>query len=309
MEEAAALAAEYIASLDNLPTEIQFLLAEIKHKETRSQELQQDIQRETAKYIRHSLRSGAAPGSSKDGQMPQKIEEDYAEVDRLADEKLRLAQRMVALIARARARLDHDLSKVLILQGDLDPSQQNTFVMTGRNPVQQINESLRHAMTLADVPPAAPVAPTPAPPMKRKRAAAVAQAASIKLPSPAPVSLQLPVQRSRTSSHRPSPARGRRAVSSVGPDEDAEGEDDVEDAGDDGEDNEDKSLYCFCQKMSYGEMVACDNPKCPYSWFHLPCVNLKPPLPDVWYCSECTANGHAGNYGIGGTERSRKRKR
>ena len=99
--------------------------------------------------------------------MPQKIEEDYAEVDRLADEKLRLAQRMVALIARARARLDHDLSKVLILQGDLDPSQQNTFVMTGRNPVQQINESLRHAMTLADVPPAAPVAPTPAPPMKR----------------------------------------------------------------------------------------------------------------------------------------------
>ena len=82
----------------------------------------------------------------------------------------------------------------------------------------------------------------------------MAQAASIKLPSPAPVSLQLPVQRSRTSSHRPSPARGRRAVSSVGPDEDAEGEDDVEDAGDDGEDNEDKSLYCFCQKMSYGEV-------------------------------------------------------
>jgi chromatin modification-related protein YNG2 len=35
----------------------------------------------------------------------------------------------------------------------------------------------------------------------------------------------------------------------------AEGEDDVEEGnGDDDEDNEDKTLYCFCQKMSYGEV-------------------------------------------------------
>lgn len=40
-----------------------------------------------------------------------------------------------------------------------------------------------------------------------------------------------------------------------GPDEDAEGEDDTEEGnGDDDEDNEDKRLYCFCQKMSYGEV-------------------------------------------------------
>ena len=57
-------------------------------------------------------------------------------------------------------------------------------------------------------------------------------------------------------SHRASPARGRQAQPEPpGPDEDAEGDDDVEEGnGDEDEDNEDKTLYCFCQKMSYGEV-------------------------------------------------------
>jgi hypothetical protein len=59
-------------------------------------------------------------------------------------------------------------------------------------------------------------------------------------------------------SHRASPARGRQAPPEPpGPDEDAEGDDDVEEGnGDEDEDNEDKTLYCFCQKMSYGEVRA-----------------------------------------------------
>jgi hypothetical protein len=50
--------------------------------------------------------------------------------------------------------------------------------------------------------------------------------------------------------------RGRQIQQEIpGPDEDAEGEDDVEEGnGDEDEDNEDKTLYCFCQKMSYGEV-------------------------------------------------------
>lgn len=45
--------------------------------------------------------------------------------------------------------------------------------------------------------------------------------------------------------------------------EDAEGE---EVDGEEGDDGEDKELYCFCQKLSYGEMIACDNAGCPYQW-------------------------------------------
>lgn len=72
---------------------------------------------------------------------------------------------MVELITRARARLDHDLGRVLVLQGespDLVSSGLGyghhghgigsglgggggSFSLGGRNPVGQINESLRNA--------------------------------------------------------------------------------------------------------------------------------------------------------------------
>lgn len=50
---------------------------------------------------------------------------------------------------------------------------------------------------------------------------------------------------------------------------------------------DDDELYCFCQQVSYGAMVACDNPNCKYEWFHYDCVGLKEPPVGVWYCPEC----------------------
>ena len=46
--------------------------------------------------------------------------------------------------------------------------------------------------------------------------------------------------------------------------------------------------YCYCQGGEYGEMVACDNTKCSYQWFHLDCLKLKnPPKGKTWYCPDC----------------------
>ena len=50
---------------------------------------------------------------------------------------------------------------------------------------------------------------------------------------------------------------------------------------------DDKQLYCFCQSVSYGEMVACDGPHCKYEWFHYSCVNLTEPPKGQWYCPDC----------------------
>ncbi|XP_021608635.1 PHD finger protein ING1 isoform X2 [Manihot esculenta] len=47
--------------------------------------------------------------------------------------------------------------------------------------------------------------------------------------------------------------------------------------------------YCFCQQVSYGEMVACDNPHCTIEWFHFGCVGLKEQPKGKWYCSDCAA--------------------
>ncbi|THG01321.1 hypothetical protein TEA_002813 [Camellia sinensis var. sinensis] len=45
--------------------------------------------------------------------------------------------------------------------------------------------------------------------------------------------------------------------------------------------------YCFCNQVSYGEMVGCDNPDCKIEWFHYGCVGLKEQPKGKWYCSEC----------------------
>lgn len=49
----------------------------------------------------------------------------------------------------------------------------------------------------------------------------------------------------------------------------------------------DTNLYCFCQRMSFGEMVGCDNPKCKYQWFHFECLGITSAPKGKWYCPEC----------------------
>ncbi|XP_026387842.1 PHD finger protein ING1-like isoform X3 [Papaver somniferum] len=45
--------------------------------------------------------------------------------------------------------------------------------------------------------------------------------------------------------------------------------------------------YCFCNQVSFGEMVACDNPDCKIEWFHFGCVGLREHPRGKWYCSDC----------------------
>ncbi|KAM5553463.1 PHD finger protein ING1 [Rosa sericea] len=47
--------------------------------------------------------------------------------------------------------------------------------------------------------------------------------------------------------------------------------------------------YCLCNQVSYGDMVACDNPNCKIEWFHFGCVGLKDQPKGKWYCQDCSA--------------------
>jgi len=57
----------------------------------------------------------------------------------------------------------------------------------------------------------------------------------------------------------------------------------------------DEPRYCYCNEVSYGNMVACDNDDCPREWFHLACVNLdKAPVGRTkWFCSDECKEHHA----------------
>jgi len=57
--------------------------------------------------------------------------------------------------------------------------------------------------------------------------------------------------------------------------------------GMDVDEESDDTKYCICQRVSYGDMVACDNEWCPYQWFHWACINMtKEPTGD-WLCFHC----------------------
>ncbi|PRP85308.1 hypothetical protein PROFUN_06910 [Planoprotostelium fungivorum] len=46
--------------------------------------------------------------------------------------------------------------------------------------------------------------------------------------------------------------------------------------------------YCTCNRVSFGEMVGCDNPDCKIEWFHYECVGLTAAPKGKWYCADCT---------------------
>lgn len=72
----------------------------------------------------------------------------------------------------------------------------------------------------------------------------------------------------------------RRGQASLGSDEEA---DEPE------QDAEGDEIYCVCQQVSYGDMVACDNEECPYQWFHWTCVQLKAEPKGDWLCPHCSS--------------------
>jgi hypothetical protein len=46
-------------------------------------------------------------------------------------------------------------------------------------------------------------------------------------------------------------------------------------------------VYCTCRKLSYGQMVACDNEDCAIEWFHFACVGLESKPRGRWLCPNC----------------------
>ena len=55
-------------------------------------------------------------------------------------------------------------------------------------------------------------------------------------------------------------------------------------------------VYCYCQRVSFGEMIACDNEECAIEWFHFDCVGLTPENrpKGKWFCKECIQLQQAG---------------
>ncbi|KAL1660250.1 hypothetical protein GGF50DRAFT_119114 [Schizophyllum commune] len=305
-EQAANVTSEFINSLDNLPKEVQHLCAEIRERDARVQSLNAEITK-----MQHLFLRRAQP------EVRLKIDAAYADVFRLSDEKVALALRLQDRLFRTTARADGELLRVRKLTGEIvEPPAIVTRAATrgatglggsvsvggvgggaggaiggwgSPSPSVGAIEGILQA-AVEDAAPAtasrrgAPRKRTESrdgtpdagqPQTKRRRHTSLAGTPTqIRLDSPMPAQASASTggpghQRSRLS---------RQVAQEPDEDEDAEGEEDEE---------EDQTLYCLCRMKSHGDMIGCDNDECPYQWFHLSCVNLKPPLPDQWFCPDC----------------------
>ena len=154
-------------------------------------EIERNIAKDQSKYIKSSLKQSsylpiniAGPGeqpestsgsptsnvSNPKAHLPGRISVAYSEIEALTTEKISIAHQIIELLSRTRARLDGDLSKVRILQGespeDVRPSVSpnaahqlslsspygtkryvgsDATAVIGVSPIIQIGESLRAA--------------------------------------------------------------------------------------------------------------------------------------------------------------------
>lgn len=105
--------------------------------------------------------------------IPSKVENAYAELNQLADEKIALSQRIIEVLARSRARLDFDLAKVRALQGESEiPNTRSYQPYSGAStplpivdsitlsapPSLGLGENLRNSLLAPDVLPLSPAA-------------------------------------------------------------------------------------------------------------------------------------------------------
>ncbi|KAH7106979.1 hypothetical protein BKA62DRAFT_685684 [Auriculariales sp. MPI-PUGE-AT-0066] len=265
VEEAAVVAQEYISSLENLPQEVSFLLAEIRDRENRLQELQRELQRKTQNYVRSTLTGATAPG--KDAEKAARNVDEWLQIETLADEKVQFANRLVELLSKACSRLDVDLNRIIgsgqmdqVLGGVSDVT--NSLLFGGRSGFDKMQDNLRAAIGTPDGSPPN-MSQMMEPPHKRRR---LGNGMPSNRPSPAPAPSLAGRQRTR-------PNRSQ-AMDEDG-DEPMDG------------DNDDDTIYCTCRKPSYDEMIACDAPGCPIEWFHVTCVGMVGQNPEHWYCPDC----------------------
>lgn len=299
----------YHTGLENLPGEVTFLLEEIREKDVRiSRELfisqrhfsaeqsLEYVQRinsrhmsltKTAKTLASLPPSNATfplpipPGSllpsshlsQKEAQSLAKIQNEWAQVLTLQDEKVKLAERLERIVLRAKERAKHQWVKV----GGMEIEEVEKWSGTGElgngevvlppgglgsgidgRPAKKRKPnipSLSVNHTKQAIHPSISMPPPPPP----SRPSLSARSSHSNVPS---------TSHTHTSSLGQHGSRSRRV--SVASDEDADGEPDEGDTdmvdAADAEGETDETLYCICRQKSYGEMIGCDCDKCPYEW-------------------------------------------
>ncbi|KAG2233843.1 hypothetical protein INT48_005289 [Thamnidium elegans] len=234
MTSVADIFEDYVESLQNLPSEIDQNMHELRSMDEefqRFREIYTKHRRSYTKLCRASNNNNTAAANNLTSSRIQ-LEKDYKLALQKQDQKIDLTKRMYDLVSRHIERIDSQMAKSDI--GDVDWMGQAS---RKGSQVEDTNWRL--------------------------------DANARKRPSPHGA---LSVRKSRTlHSSRPNPAIGHNGTLpeiEIDPNE---------------------PRYCYCNQVSFGDMVACDGENCEKEWFHYACVGLAEPPVGKWYCDDCAA--------------------
>ncbi|KAN0060115.1 hypothetical protein ACQY0O_008089 [Thecaphora frezii] len=334
--EIAALANEFISSLDNLPQEVSHIVKEIEHKDAKVQDILPKINTRETQLRELLQKSGSGPANPsgilseadrlKAEKLTEKIKQDYRRADEWSAQKEALSLRLWRAVHAHHLRLKDEMAKispaVLANYGGIAvaPPQVPSVAslpaaLAGlRSPSRELETPVAALKRKSGPFSPAAGASTPGTPGGAGRGRWGGRTTPVDSGTPAPPDRtgNAPSSTLRAGSAASRKARGSSAsasgpgrsslsnavplvdpLSAPGGGTGVDGVDlsNVIVEGDDGEEK-DETLYCFCQRVSFGEMIGCDNaendPECK-EWFHISCVGVTKPLPAKWYCSECAA--------------------
>lgn len=281
--DTAAILDQYTQDISNLPAELQHLLSELGTSDASLYEIRKKLNQKDSSIHKFIKQHGSLTKNPKESQLYPKIREDFKKAEQLQKEKCISANTALFLTAKHLIKLENDMEKLknegLLVSDTIDLDEEDLFSSRGSTRAGTVSLSNGYVDYDLDY-------ETPPSQLKKKQ----------KLNIPKAVTPSLPVTSSAISisSNNSTPnlkslkrqrnedSRSPEVINPVTkhlrtPDNDNDGN------GND----EDKTLYCFCQNVSFGEMVGCDNDDCKYEWFHYECVGLKEPPKGKWYCSDC----------------------
>lgn len=293
---------KYTQDLSNLPLEIKHLFQELRNKDNLLQEARKRYQIKDNQLHKFIRANGTLSRHPKEQQLYNKIEEDMAEVKRLQKEKILLANTAFFLISKHLYNFETDIAK--LEKDDLLPTIESVFDFDEQEGAFGDN-SVSNTPT-----PRLSTGSTPGVEDKLKRQAQKRKALKNSTSGGGYNSRVIKRSKSEESELRKYEDLNSRIFNSVestiltgGNGLKLTGNDSMEDfqmarspsfsvphsnSPNNGEDA-DNNLYCFCQRVSFGEMIGCDNDDCQYEWFHWGCVGITAPPKDdeIWYCPDC----------------------
>lgn len=245
---------KYTQDLANLPLEVRHLMEEIKTKDTQLMDARRRYQSKDSQIHKFIKANGTLVKHPKEQQLYQKIEEEMETIKKIQKEKILLANTALFLVSRHLFNFETDVTKLERddLLPQVDPEEES-----------ELNALVSDSGVST---PRGTLSVTPAYDSRDGREGL------------------RKAQRRKMNIKNMRMRRGRS--------EEYDEMDDSRRSSVDGRHNEDadNNLYCFCQRVSFGEMIGCDNDDCKYEWFHWSCVGITSPPKDdeIWYCPDCS---------------------